>query len=280
MTYDLQEPDESRCPSCNAEIARDAVLCVSCGYHLKKKIHLPVVGSGPIAPPIRSKPELDSSRPTRRNQRATTKAKKTPWFKNRWVWALGSGGVVVAAITALLMKPRGAEAAFWKYAHAAAEDEWGLVYDLSGEEEQERIRERIDRYLQVTRPRPRFPEGMSQRELFIEISKRSRQGQQSRSDIAERQRAQREKYVRRMKVVRVEYHEQNQLAVVVYINPTIVMKETRRAVDGGYFEEVERSQSDTYEDAVEKKQFFTRVADRWKFYPHDERAGDINGVIF
>jgi hypothetical protein len=196
------------------------------------------------------------------------------------VWALGSGGVVVAAITALLMKPRGAEAAFWKYAHAAAEDEWGLVYDLSGEEEQERIRERIDRYLQVTRPRPRFPEGMSQRELFIEISKRSRQGQQSRSDIAERQRAQREKYVRRMKVVRVEYHEQNQLAVVVYINPTIVMKETRRAVDGGYFEEVERSQSDTYEDAVEKKQFFTRVADRWKFYPHDERAGDINGVIF
>jgi hypothetical protein len=196
------------------------------------------------------------------------------------VWAGGGAGVVVAAITVFMMTPRGAEATFWKYAHASVEDEWGLIYDLSAEEEQERIHQAIDRYLEVTRPRPRFPEGMSQRELFIEISKRSRQRQQPSSDLADRQRAQRQKYVRRMKVVRVEYHDQDQLAVVVYINPTIVMKESRRAVDGGYFEEVERSQSDTYEDAVEKKQFFIREADHWKFYPHDDRAGDIRGVIF
>jgi len=45
-------PDKSatRCPSCDAELAPNAVLCVACGYHLKQRTHLATVAEPSVQP--------------------------------------------------------------------------------------------------------------------------------------------------------------------------------------------------------------------------------------
>lgn len=42
MTDTSSDADVSRCPSCDSEVGEDAVLCISCGYHLQKGAHLEV----------------------------------------------------------------------------------------------------------------------------------------------------------------------------------------------------------------------------------------------
>ncbi|HSG71711.1 MAG TPA: hypothetical protein VLA12_14915 [Planctomycetaceae bacterium] len=76
MTDLSTDVDVSRCPSCQAELAQGAVLCVACGYHLEKKTRL---GTEQV-PPAKKKKK---------------KKKKT----KRYLWGILHGGNAIALCT-------------------------------------------------------------------------------------------------------------------------------------------------------------------------------------
>src|SRR5262245_25411588 len=49
------------CPSCGAPLATDAVLCISCGYHLKLERHLATAIEKEARPPVDPNPYAPST---------------------------------------------------------------------------------------------------------------------------------------------------------------------------------------------------------------------------
>jgi hypothetical protein len=78
MTEVSIDGNVSRCPSCQAELAQGAVLCVACGYHLEKKIRL-----GTEHAP----------------QETTKKKKKKNKKGKRYLWGILHGGNAMALCT-------------------------------------------------------------------------------------------------------------------------------------------------------------------------------------
>ncbi len=213
---------------------------------------------------------------------AAAATSRREWWKSRWTWGAAVGGAVVLAGAVWLLLPPGPKGAFQAYTRALGADDWGRIYDLSGQDERERIHQQIDRYLQVTRPKSTFAAGLSQRDLFIEISKRTRSKRTpARSSVPPSVRAaQREKFFRSLKVVRVEYQDDNQTAMVVYINPTTVINEKRTQISDELYRVESRTKTETYDNATEKCQYFVMEEGDWKLRPHDESSGEINALIF
>lgn len=77
MTDLSTDGNVSRCPSCQAELAQGAVLCVACGYHLEKKTHLG----------------------TEHAPQATTKKKKKKKKSKRYLWGILHGGNAMVLCT-------------------------------------------------------------------------------------------------------------------------------------------------------------------------------------
>lgn len=96
-----------RCPSCDSELAPNAVLCVACGYQLLRKRHLGTVAEQPVASSLaNSNPYHPPAAAAARIPDSTT-VLSLFWIRGRiprwqwWTFQVAYVALVVSARTAL-----------------------------------------------------------------------------------------------------------------------------------------------------------------------------------
>ncbi|MFN3193311.1 MAG: hypothetical protein ACE361_22560 [Aureliella sp.] len=102
MPVELTQPGPRYCPSCDASIGNDAILCVQCGYHFERQVHLPsaLTVTNPPAPP-KSNP-FQPSPPWHTTEEESTKLLSMLWIHGRiprwqwWTYQMGYFGMLAA----------------------------------------------------------------------------------------------------------------------------------------------------------------------------------------